>query len=781
MKDSKKNFSHFFKRFWPLGLLLLIVLGFFWKVVLLRQVPIPGDFIVGVYFPWLDYKWGFPAGVPVKNPITTDVVSFTYPMQTLAMSLVKNGIKPLWNPYILAGSPLLANFQSAPFAPTSFVYFIFDKISSWSLQVILQYVLASFFTYLLLRYWKVSKLGSVLGGIIFAFSGYNIIFGEWNGHTLSAAFIPLVLLFEDRLLEKGKILDGAVLSVALALQIFSGYTQTSLYTVIAMGLLWLFRIIGQKKYILKTSVLAVFCFIALGLSAIQILPSYELIVNSQRDFEPHPYEWAFLPWKKTITFISPDYFGNHVTRNYWGPQDYTSNTGYVGIVAFVLGTLAIVNFRKNKTVTYLSVLVLLSLLLSFATPLSVFLWADNIFGMKANSAHRATVLFCAAMAFLAGFGFDFLTDKFVKYKDKLIAVVPVFVLFIFFGIYAYVIRDKTVFGASVFPIAIKNMIPPLFILIAVSVVILFKPKFKIILLGLAVLELFYFGLKYTPFSPREFVYPQTPILTFLESQQKPFRTTGTRVIPSNLRMAYQIEAFEGYDTFHPLGVSRFIASLNSGRVDSNPTGRYGIVDNDVSPLLDLVNVKYYLALKNDIDIKRFDSKRFKSIFEDKSVEIFESKTVLPRAFMVFDWEVETDDIKALGKLLKPGFPMSRRILISENLTNESTGSAARNSVIYKDYQNQESVIKVATDKGGLLFVSDSYYPGWKAYVDGSEAKIYKADSAFRAVFVPQGNHEVKFVYHPESFELGLKITAFSGLVIIALIGYTLVTKRKKRR
>ncbi|MBX4205568.1 YfhO family protein [Candidatus Microgenomates bacterium] len=770
MKGLKKNFSHFF-RFLPFIFLIIIVLSFFWKFFFKGLIPIPGDFIVGVYFPWLDYKWGYPAGVPVKNPITTDVVSFTYPMQTLAMNLLKNGQLPLWNPYILAGSPLLANFQSAPFAPTSFVYFLFDNITSWSFQIILQHILAAIFTYLLLRYWKVSKWGSVLGGIVFAFSGYNLIFSQWNGHTLAASFIPLVLLFEDRLLKKGKFWDGAGLAISLALQIFSGYTQSSLYTVFAMFLLWIIRIIGEKKIVIKTLFLGLFCLIALGLSAIQIAPSYEEIVNSQREFEPHPYQWAFLPWEKSITFISSDFFGNHATHNYWGPQDYTSNTGYVGVVAFVLAVIAIFNLKKNRTILFLSILGLLSLLLSFATPLSLFMWSTNILGMKANSAHRATVIFCTAMALLSGFGYDALAK--LKLKQKLISLIFPTIILGCFGIWAFLLKEKLVFGISVFDIASRNLILPIGILFCCWIIILLKPRFKFLLIILCIIELFYFGWKFTPFSPRSFVYPKTPVIDFLTNQKKPFRVTGTKVIPSNIRMAYGIEAPEGYDTFHPLKMSQFIAAINSGTTKSLPVGRYGIVDNDTSHLLDLLNTKYYMALKTDPDIKRFDPKRFKPIFDDKSVQIFESKTSLERAFMVYDWEIVNDNLTQLDRLLDPSYPISKRIILNENPNISIDNGVVKNKVEYQKYSEQESVINVETSKDGLFFVSEAYYPGWNAYIDNNKTKIYLSDFAFRSIVVPQGKHTVRFAYEPESFFLGLKITiaAFSLLMLVGIAIY----------
>ncbi len=773
MRGLRKNLIVFFKRSWPIGLLTIIVLGFFWKTVLKNYVPIPGDFIVGVYFPWLDYKWGYLAGVPVKNPITTDVVSFTYPMQSLAMNLIKHGTWPLWNPYILSGTTLLANFQSAPFAPTSFVYLLFNNVTAWSIQVILQFILGATFTYFLLRFWKLSKIASIFGGVVFVFSGYNLIFSEWNGHTLAAAFIPLALLFTDRFLQKQKYWDGVGLSVTLALQFFSGYTQTSVYTAVAIGILWLIRIIENKVWFKKTFSLALFCLFGIILSGVQILPSLELIQNSQRVFEPHPYEWAFLPWKKTITFVAPDYFGNHATGNYWGPQDYTSNTGYVGVVAVILSFLAILTFIKRYEVKFLLFLAIVALVLSFPDPISIFIWRHDLLGMRANSAHRATVLFCAAIAYLSAFGLEAFATKIHKFWVKFISLLPIYVLMATFSLFAIFLFKN--------PIGLRNLAFPGLILMAVTITLFLPRKLgKYIFFVLVIVELFRFGWKFEPISPAEFTYPTTPVLTFLQNQQKPFRTTGARVIPSNFRMPYGIESIEGYDTFHPLNVSEFIAAINSGDVTSLPVGRYGIVDNDVSPLLDLVNTKYYLALKDNET--RFKNPRFKLVFSDKSVDIFESKTTLPRAFMVYTWQVDKpqkgNDLTSLRDIMQEDFPLGKKIILDE-APNISESKLSQNSVSYKVYDNQRSILDVKTEKDGMLFISDTYYPGWHAYVDGVEIKIYKADFAFRAVTVPAGEHIVEMVYEPESFYNGLKISLVAFGILICL-GFLAVGKRKLR-
>ena len=264
----------------------------------------PGDFVVGIYYPWLDYKWdGFPAGVPIKNLATNDVASYIYPIQSYAIGLLKEAKLPLWNSNILSGTPLFGNFQSAPFAFTNFLYFIFSNVTAWSLQVVLQHLFAATFTYLLLRHWKVSKTGSILGGIIFAFSGFMMIWSQWKGLPLSASLIPLVIFFESKFIRQMKFRFGLGFVLALFLQMLSGYPQVVIYTLLTAGIFWVATVFRSKNWKFLTFFLFLFVVLALGLASFQILPGFELLSLSQRLIEKTTFDWAFLPWVKVITFI----------------------------------------------------------------------------------------------------------------------------------------------------------------------------------------------------------------------------------------------------------------------------------------------------------------------------------------------------------------------------------------------------------------------------------------------------------------------------------------------
>ncbi len=101
----------------PIWLLVAFCILAYYPFFLQGKVPFPGDVLVGAYYPWLDYKWGFPAGVPVKNSLLSDSFSQFLPWKYLVIDQFKNGQFPLWNNYAYSGYPLLANYASSPFQP----------------------------------------------------------------------------------------------------------------------------------------------------------------------------------------------------------------------------------------------------------------------------------------------------------------------------------------------------------------------------------------------------------------------------------------------------------------------------------------------------------------------------------------------------------------------------------------------------------------------------------------------------------------------------------------
>lgn len=223
------------KKLFNINILVLVIpsifiLAIFSKFFLKGYLPIPTDILFGAYYPWLDNQFGYFTHVPVKNPLLSDVVSIIYPWRFLGMSLIKSGHLPLWDDTILLGVPLLANFQSALLNPANFLFFIFSNSIAWSLQTIIQPLLIFGAMYAFLRKIKVSDLASIIGALLYAFSGYVMVWLEYNTLAFALIYTPLILLIVQNILEKPSLRLAFILAILISLQIFSGYPLIAIYT-----------------------------------------------------------------------------------------------------------------------------------------------------------------------------------------------------------------------------------------------------------------------------------------------------------------------------------------------------------------------------------------------------------------------------------------------------------------------------------------------------------------------------------------------------------------------
>ena len=740
--------------------MLLLVGAFFYPVFLKGLIPIPSDIIVGLYYPWFDDTRGFTVGVPVKNNIPSDVVSLILPQKLLAASLIRQGVMPFWNNLILAGTPLIANFQSSVFYPLNILWFFFSAVDAFMIQTILQPLIGLIFMYLLLKNWGLSKLSSMFGAIAFSFSGFLLVWLEYNLLYHVMYWLPFLIFVIDKYIKTKNYLYLGALSFSTLLTILAGYPQLVIYEALAVFLYLLF--VSYRKI----PFFSFFALLGAGAASFQLLPGYELLNTSNRasDKTVAVANEGFLPLKHLIGFLVPDYFGNPTTLNWWGVGFYDNFATFVGVTAFVLAIVGLRFEYKRKEVKYATVLLIVSLLLSLKSPLSVLINETNILGLKAAVAARALFLSAFAFSILSAFGIEKIKNGASFKQIVRILYIPT-TLLVSVLVATYISKiwlegslvqfanhkeayDEVNEVVRNLHIALRNLVIPVGALGVVSMLLVvttfrrFKTVALICLICVLTLELFRFGHKYITFSRREYLYPQSKITDFLIAKQKeegPFRVIGGDVIPMNLLSPYGIETATGYESFYPQSYSRHLARINGGDIEQG-TGRYGDIKSYDSSFFDKTNIKYVLGLKRDkiaVPSKegkpsyRFDLDKLKPVFEDGSVVVFENTKAYPRAYVTVD------------------------------------GNLVDAAVRYERYSSEKSVLKVSSPTDGLLVISDQFYPGWFAKVDGVETEIKPVEEAFRGIEVKAGEHIVEVSYKPQSFYQGLKVS-MASLVVLAI-------------
>ncbi|MEE9543941.1 MAG: YfhO family protein [Thermodesulfobacteriota bacterium] len=184
----------------------------------------------------------------------------------------------------------------------------------------------------------------------------------------------------------------------------------------------------------------------------------------------------------------------------------------------------------------------------------------------------------------------------------------------------------------------------------------------------------------------------------------------------------------------------------------------------------MLSVKYFLAPADmEIDMKGFP------LIYDKEVKIYENRSALPRAYMVHKLSHTSTKGGALEMIASEGFDARMEAVIDGEATYLYTGidvlstggAGAEGKITSFDFNRVE--IEVNPEAAGLLVLTDAWYPGWRAYVDGVEKPIVRVNSVVRGVAVPAGAHTIIFKYCPRSFTLAMILFAVSLAGVIVLI------------
>ena len=153
---------------------------------------------------------------------------------------------------------------------------------------------------------------------------------------------------------------------------------------------------------------------------------------------------------------------------------------------------------------------------------------------------------------------------------------------------------------------------------------------------------------------------------------------------------------------------------------------------------------------------------------ESSFFIYENQYAAPRAYLVSEYMLSGSEEESLQMVDDHLSEMSHSVILENGKPSfsSSIGDGSPGDVSIERYENNKIVLDVTAMKPCLLVLTESYYPGWSALVDGAEKSIWRANSLFRAVEISPGEHRVVFRYRPTYLILGTAISAGSLLIIL---------------
>jgi hypothetical protein len=163
--------------------------------------------------------------------------------------------------------------------------------------------------------------------------------------------------------------------------------------------------------------------------------------------------------------------------------------------------------------------------------------------------------------------------------------------------------------------------------------------------------------------------------------------------------------------------------------------------------------------------------------------VFENTAALPRAYRAVLAEAEpSEPERALARLVEPGFDARSAVLLDappDELLGADAGAAEEDGgETFLDHDEPErQTIRTGGARPAVVVVTDAFFPGWEASVDGAAADVLRVNTVFRGVAVPAGEHVVEMRYRPRSFQLGVAL-AFGTLLAGAAYAATSAWRRR---
>lgn len=280
-----------------------------------------------------------------------DVLDYSYPHARFIAEMLHRWQLPYWNPLMNFGEPVLANPNFLFFYPDTILYAVLPVNLAYSLHYVLHFALAAAGTYLAARAWNLTRSAAFFAGVIFAFSGPLLSLGNFYNEVACAAWIPWALLATHYAVARRSRRGWTLLAMIFALQFLASEPMTLLasyalclaYALVKVAVEAKVRRFGAGAGVVGRFILV--GLLMLGIAAIQLLPSLELLRFSRRGAGAISFgetvTWSFHPLS-LLEMVIPDYFGQpFVYANAWSVLINNRNKAYfvsvfVGFVPFYL-------------------------------------------------------------------------------------------------------------------------------------------------------------------------------------------------------------------------------------------------------------------------------------------------------------------------------------------------------------------------------------------------------------------------------------------------------------
>ena len=680
---------------------------------------------------------------------------FTYPVAHFTRESFWHGEVPLWNPLNNCGVPFLAQWNTTVCYPLSLIYILLPL--PWSLDFFClgHIVLAGVAMYALAFRWTGNRFAANVAGLAFALNGLTLNCLMWTSNLAALTWMPLIVLCVEKAWQRG---GKSVVLAALvgATQMLAGAPEIIALTWLLLVPLWLGQTLRPdvllSKLVLRFVGVAALVF---GLSAMQLLPFLELLRHMQRDVSVSG-AWAMPAWG-WLNFLVPLFRCSPSLLGVWSQneQQWTSSY-YLGIGALALAMVAVWKIR-NSRVVWLALAALAGAALALGDGGGIYSLVKRAIPLVGLARYpiKFVVLTAFSLPLLAAFAVNWLADESAKKfaRRGLLSV----------GVILVAAQVMILLAANIFPRAnesawfvFQNGAVRAFFLVSILAAVFWLAKASDTLrgwLGLGILLLL--GFDVLTHAPR-----QNPTLTNrIYDPLPPAMSALPRFGESRAMISPAAQVWLG-NAAVPAAFADF-------------TGRRRALFQNLNLLVGVpkVNGFYSLALRENTEVMALI---YTPTNSPAGLLDFLGVAQVTSATDFFEWTPRPNFLPLITGGQKPIFADYQNPLTAVTDANfdprtivylppEAGGVISFSSLgavklSDEQFSARRITAAVTATAPALVVVAQSYYPCWRAYVDGQPVKIWRANHAFQAVQVPGGTHVLKLVYEDRQFNFGLAIS-----------------------
>jgi len=713
----------------------------------------------------------------------TDVTTAFGAMRQIQAEAIQQGRLPTWNARLLCGLPFVGNPQSGSFYPVNWLYFLWPSLTAIGWVMVAHHWFAGVGTYLLARRYELRFWPSLLAGVAFL-AGPFLVAATAEGHytqTTLVVWTPWALLAYERV-RSGQLGGIPLTALAIGMSFFCGHAQETFYLVLIMSALaatdslvaWRrdptddpWRLAKAWGFVLAAVV---------GLVMVDLLPIWIYTKQAVRAGGIDAVQASSISLGATNLWqlLDPSALGG--PGDYRGEGNYYWETlCYFGTAVSLLAAVALATSWRRYPVVRLAVIAVVTLLFAFGddTPLFPLLhrYLPGISFFRSPS--RALYFTTFAMAILAGVGLDWFLATAAAWPSRARRIGVALCGLGAVGVALLAPWRPELSGVG----PLNLMIPAVFVgatLLLVAAT-LWQPRWSSGLAAAVVLvalvECSFHSHFVTATVPPSTFRSDHPVRDFLAEHLENGRVLSEQLVLSDREaIDHGFSKMGGLEGV-PLARSA-IPMVMLSTADQPVAQLMGFDRKDLAAhprtLLDLVGIRYAAVTMLESPPAEFEGWQLvqrgtmpaEFALRGREVQqlpyaIYAVADPMPRAF-VLGTTRKLDARTAVEVQIKQLNPR-HEVLVEQDVLPRGPRQPLRAAEILEDRDHRVR-IKAELTAPGYLVLSDTYYPGWTARVDGEAQPIVPVNVGFRGVALEPGQHEVVFEFWPPGFTIGAAVS-----------------------